>query len=218
MGNDVWIDKPRIPGRTTMPTRHRRKFSREVLFSSSPPSQTPSEVDGTFNLPFLAAATCACACTRVCGSICISLCCLFLSPYATSVRAENRAPSSIYAFIKLEGSQSLWVVEDRAHHRPEVGVVGSRPRTRMGRWKRERWKRARWRRARRRRRRRVLRGWWESERGCFSTTSCSRHPQTPLGPGVREGASEGEKRERTAPNSYRLLRASSSVFLISKQG
>lgn len=196
MGNDVWIDKPRIPGGAT---RRRWKLSRARFFFPTlfpPPKLRPKSSMERLTFPFLRRLL-----VRVHVHIytCISLCRLSLSPYATSVRAENRAPSSVYAFIKLEGSQSLWVVEDRAHHRPEVGVVGSRPRTRMGK-KRGRWKRARWCRARRRRRRqrRVLRGWWESERGCFSTTSCSRHPQTPLDPGMREGASEGQKRERTA--------------------
>lgn len=135
-----------------------------------------------------------CARLHACNSLCIHV---LPSTVSFFVRAGSRVPSSVYAFIKLEGSQSLWAVEDRAHHRSEVGVVGSRPRTRMerrGGWKRTRWRRAR-RRRWRRRQRRVLRGWWESERGCFSTTSCSRHPQTPLDPGVREGARGRRERE-----------------------
>lgn len=45
-------------------------------------------------------------------------------------------------------------------------------------------------------------GWRASERGCFSTTSCSRHPQTPLDPDAtpkekeRERGREVEKVER----------------------
>lgn len=46
--------------------------------------------------------------------------------------------------------------------------------------------------------RRVLRGWRVSERGCFSTTSCSRHPQTPLDPdGTERDARRGRRSQRT---------------------
>lgn len=41
---------------------------------------------------------------------------------------------------------------------------------------------------------RVLRGWRVSERGCFSTTSCSRHPQTPLDPDATPKEKEGERK------------------------
>lgn len=188
MGNDVWIDEVWEVGKTRGSERCRPqwKCSHRFLFS---PASHAQVVDGTFNLPSRSAHDTFLLCVR--GAVHVRG-----SHTVPSFVRRSRVARGVYMFIKLEGS--LWVVEQRA---PLPRKSNDTVRDRWGDEVERKWKRARWHTMCRRR---VLRGWRESERGCFSTTSCSRHPQTPLDPNGTEPTGErGRKREEEGGRGWK---------------